>query len=315
MVAGASRPGEERELQSRLTGVASALGEYGHDSTVTPLQPDTTEPTTLCGELAFLCPSGDGKRDLAAAALLEAAGARIIGPKRLSLALSYDALKVRELLRVYNVATAPYYRAQAMHQEKVSSAHGSFGFPAFVCARDGAYGQHVNDLFELAEALGKLGSGEGVVERAHGGDRVGVAVLHGRALGMIDLEGEAVASCLPSARRGGIYKVAERTAEALEANGAALVMLGVSERANEHVLDVDVCPELSARSAFVRTARDAGYCFGEICDLLVRQAWASMGERPGMASRRPPARQFEARAADSAEGGSEVAVAALAQTG
>ena len=103
--------------------------------------------------------------------------------------------------------------------------------------------------------------------------------------------------------------------EALEAAGAAVGKLSVSERANEQVLDVDVCPELSARSAFVRTARDAGYCFGEICDLLVRQTWASMGERPGMMSRRPPARQFEAGAADSADGGSAVAVATLAQTG
>lgn len=318
MVAGALWPGEERETEARLVGVAEALRESGHESIVAPIRVGAVgapDAASLRGELSFLCPSGDPKQDVAMAAVLEASGALTIGARWLALALSHDALKVRELLRVYNVATAPYYRLEPMHPESVPTVHGSFGFPALVHPRGGGRGRRVSSLDELGHAMVQIGFDEAVVERSHAGDRVGVAVLRGKALGITDLRGQAVTSGLSSARRSGIFKLAERAAEALDGTGAVMVKLGLglAERENECVLGVDLCPELSARSTFVRTARDAGHSFAEICDLLVREARASMGY--GGASRRPPARQFQAPVAESAADGSAEAVAALAQTG
>ena len=318
VVAGALCPGREREVEDRLMGVASVLGEAGHESVVTPIRPGGAgggDAAGLRGELAFVCPSGAATQDVALAAILEAAGAHTVGAKWLSLALSHDALKVRQLLQLYNVATAPYYHLEAKRSGSTSSIHGSFGFPALVHPRNGGPGQSVRSVDELGKAQVQLGSGEAVVERAHAGDSIGVAVLHGRALGVADVRGRAAAGGLSSARRGGILKLAERSAEALDGSGAVFVTLGLAERANECVLDVDLCPELSAQSMFVRTARDAGHSFGAICDLLVREAHARLGERLGGTSRRPPARQFQAPTMQASERGSAEAVATVAQTG
>src|SRR5690606_38158440 len=102
-----------------------------------------------------------------------------------------DKLKAKELFRLHNVPTPPYYVAGEVDLLDLEEVHGSFGFPVVVKPR--SEGSSVG--LAIARDLGELRAG---VERALEHDRfalveryvkateVHVGILDGRVLGAIE---------------------------------------------------------------------------------------------------------------------------------
>jgi D-alanine-D-alanine ligase len=103
-----------------------------------------------------------------------------------------DKVKSKELFRLYNVSTPPYYCLRAQDLEHLEEAHGSFGFPVFVKPRrsgssvGAGRATNIAELRELVEQAGRFDDSV-LVERFVQGREIAVGVLDGRALGAIEI--------------------------------------------------------------------------------------------------------------------------------
>ncbi len=69
---------------------------------------------------------------------LETIGIPYTGSNVLASALAMDKLKAKELFRLHNVPTPPYYvvgREESRSEAALEDLHGSFGFPVIVKPR------------------------------------------------------------------------------------------------------------------------------------------------------------------------------------
>src|ERR1700690_4171571 len=88
--------------------------------------------------------------------LLELMGIPYTGSSVLASALAMDKLKAKEMFRLHNVPTPPYYTATRGDLDELEEVHGSFGFPAI--AKPRREGSSVGlakatNLAELATAI------------------------------------------------------------------------------------------------------------------------------------------------------------------
>ncbi len=278
--------------------VATALRDSGHR--VVPIVIDSM---TTVGEqvrdaridVAFLALHGTFGEDGCMQAALELLGIPYTGSSVLSSALAMDKLKSKELFRLHNVPTPPYYVVDAaVALEELPDVHGAFGFPVVVKPRreGSSIGvQKASTLSQLACAVGAAREHDRcvLVERFIRAREVAVGILDGRVLGAIEVchqrslydyeakytLGQAeyfVPARLAPARYRGVLNLAEQAARAVDATGAVRVDLLVTEGMNEYVLEVNTLPGMTPTSLLPRIAEAAGFSFGALCEAILRGA-------------------------------------------
>ena len=188
----------EREVSLRTgDGVAAALESRGHDVVRVVWSNDgmglDERLRAADVDVAFLALHGRGGEDGCVQGLLELMGIPYTGSGVLASALAMDKLKAKEMFRLHNVPTPPYYVASRADLADLEELHGSFGFPAIVKPR--REGSSVG-LFKV-ESLGELAGAveqalafddQVLVERFVRATEVHVGILDGRVLGAIEVK-------------------------------------------------------------------------------------------------------------------------------
>jgi D-alanine-D-alanine ligase len=288
--------GPEREV-SLATGaaVAASLRGRGHEVVDVVVDRDLDRALRAASiDVAFLALHGSYGEDGCVQGVLELLGIPYTGSGVMASALAMDKLKAKELFRLYNVQTPPYYVVDAADLGRLDELHGSFGYPVFVKPRrsgSSVGAGKANDARELrAAVLAALDHDESVlVERFVSGREVRVGLLDGRALGAIEIEpkgtfydfeskytqGGSVYHLpvrLPPTRTRGILNLAERAHRALGCTGVTGVDLLVTEGENEYVLEVNTIPGMTQTSLLPKVANEAGIEFAELCESILSGA-------------------------------------------
>jgi D-alanine-D-alanine ligase len=286
----------EREV-SLLTGegVATALESLGHPVTRLVWNAEGQGLDELLRahpvDAIFIALHGRGGEDGCVQGVLEVMGIPYTGSGVLASALAMDKLKAKEMFRLHNVPTPPYYSATRADLDDLEELHGSFGFPAIVKPRRGGSSlgvEKVGNLAELAAGIaGALAFDEHVlVERFVHAKEVHVGILEGRVLGAIqvvhkgrvyDYASKYTAGLtdylappdLPATRLRGVMNLAERAARALSCAGACRVDLLVTEGENEYVLEVNTLPGMTPTSLLPKIAGAAGIEYPALCEAIL----------------------------------------------
>lgn len=265
-------------------------------------------------DVAFIALHGRCGEDGCIQGLLELAQIPYTGSGVLASALAMDKLKAKELFRLHNVPTPPYYTA-SLHDDldDVEELHGSFGYPAIVKPRGEGSSLGVTKVTnpgELARALAHAFEYDdtAIVERFVTGTEINVGILDGRVLGAIEIAPKSgiydyeakytpgmteyfMPARLSQARYRGVLNLADRAARALGVTGAARVDLLVTSGENEYVLEVNSVPGMTPTSLLPKIAASAGYDFGDLCEAILTGARLHQPAR-----RRPVIRTPEIRA-------------------
>jgi D-alanine-D-alanine ligase len=311
----------EREVSLRTgDGVAAALESRGHDVVRVVWSDDGVGLDERLRDadvdVVFLALHGRGGEDGCVQGVLEVMGIPYTGSGVLASALAMDKLKAKEMFRLHNVPTPPYYTATRADLDDLEELHGSFGFPAIVKPRreGSSLGvEKVGSLAELASGIGRaLTFDEHVlVERFVRAKEVHVGILEGRVLGAIqvvprggvyDYASKYTAGMtdyiappdLPATRLRGVMNLAERAARALSCTGACRVDLLVTEGENEYVLEVNTLPGMTPTSLLPKIAAAAGMDYPSLCEATLEGArlHAGLSTRADRAAAQPrsPAR-------------------------
>jgi D-alanine-D-alanine ligase len=244
--------------------------------------------------VAFLALHGRLGEDGCIQGLLELLGVPYTGSGVMASALAMDKLKSKELFRLHNVPTPPYYSIERTNAADLEEIHGSFGFP--VIAKPRREGSSIGvskatTLPELAAALGRAFEHDdsALVERFIAAREVHVGLLDGRVLGAVEVvpksgiydyaskytPGATEYFCparLPATRYRGVLNLAERAAEALGTTSAVRVDLLVTEGQNEYVLEVNTLPGMTPTSLLPKIAASVGFDFPALCAAIVDRA-------------------------------------------
>lgn len=311
----------EREVSlSSGRAVAQALQEVGH--TVIPVALD--EHSDVLGDLqrakldvAFVALHGRLGEDGCVQGLLELLRIPYTGSGVLASALAMDKLKSKELFRLHNIPTPPYYVFGPTDSlADIEEIHGSFGFPVVVKPRrEGSSigitkAQNVSELVRGLERA--LAFDDSVlVERYVTGKEVAVGVLDGRVLGAIEIAPRSglydyeakytpglteyfMPARLAPTRYRGVLNLAEHAAQVLDTKGAVRVDLLVTEGMNEYVLEVNTLPGMTPTSLLPKIAGAAGFTFAGLCQAMIERATLHVA-KPRSATLAPaaaePARQ------------------------
>jgi len=308
----------EREVSLATgEGVAAALEERGHD-VVRVIVGDEPIDRTLREadvDVAFLALHGRGGEDGCIQGMLELLGIPYTGSSVLASALAMDKLKAKEMFRLHNVPTPPYYVATRDSLDDLEEVHGSFGFPAIVKPRREGSSVGLAKCADLAELRGAIEralayDGDVLVERFVKATEVHVGVLDGRVLGAIEVvprdglydyiskytAGMTDYICpprLPSTRLRGVLNLAERATRALGCTGACRVDLLVTEGENEYVLEVNTLPGMTPTSLLPKIADAAGIDYASLCESILEGAAMHAGlttheEHAATSQRRAP---------------------------
>jgi D-alanine-D-alanine ligase len=288
----------EREV-SLKTGkaVATALGSAGFDVVPIELAVGTDPGRALLDariDVAFLALHGRLGEDGCIQGLCEMHGIAYTGSGVLASALAMDKLKSKEMFRLHNVPTPPYYEFHEPTLADLEEIHGSFGFPVIVKPRreGSSFGlAKATSLPELARAIenARRYDKSVLVERFITGAEVSVGILDGRVLGAIEIVPKSgmydyhakytagmteyfLPARLAPTRYRGVLNLAERAAEALDVRGAVRVDLLVTPGQNEYVLEVNTLPGMTPTSLLPKIANAAGYDFGALCTAIVERA-------------------------------------------
>ncbi len=302
----------EREISLRTgEGVATALESRGHEVSRLVCGPDRRGLEEIVNDadvdVVFVALHGRGGEDGCVQGALELMGIPYTGSGVLASALAMDKLKAKEMFRLHNVPTPPYYVATRADLDDLEQVHGSFGFPAVVKPRreGSSIGLAVvSNLRSLAQAVdGALAFDDHVlVERYVRAAEVHVGVLEGRVLGAVEVvpreglydyrakytAGMTDYFCPPRlapTRLRGVLNLAERAARALSCSGACRVDLLVTEGENEYVLEVNTLPGMTPTSLLPKIAAAAGLDYPSLCDAILDGARLHAGLPPREARR------------------------------
>lgn len=288
----------EREVSLKTgNAVATALSGAGFDVVPIELAAGTDPGKVLLAaqiDVAFLALHGRLGEDGCIQGLCEIHGIPYTGSGVLASALAMDKLKSKEMFRLHNVPTPPYYEFHEPTLADLEEVHGSFGFPVIVKPRreGSSFGlSKASSLPELARAIetARRYDKSILVERFIAGAEVSVGILDGRVLGAIEIVPKSgmydyhskytagmteyfLPARLPPTRYRGVLNLAERAAEALDVRGAVRVDLLVTPGMNEYVLEVNTLPGMTPTSLLPKIANAAGYDFAALCTAIVERA-------------------------------------------
>ena len=261
-------------------------------------------------DVAFIALHGPYGEDGCVQGMLELLGIPYTGSGVLASALAMDKLKSKELFRLYNVPTPPYYTLDSADLARVEEVHGSFGYPAFVKPRRAGSSVGAGKASDLDELRARLADAAQfdrsvLVERFVGGREVQVGILDGRALGAIEIvprgqfydyrskyqagqsEYHFPARLAPT-RYKGVLNIAERAAACLGVTSAARVDMIVTEGENEYVLEVNTLPGLTPTSLLPKIAAGAGYDYADLCEAILERATVGCAEALAERPSEPP---------------------------
>ena len=293
----------EREISLRSgQAVAAALERLGHDVVPLVLGSGTDPLLALCAsdiEAAFLTLHGRFGEDGCVQGLLELMGIPYTGSSVLASALAMDKLKAKEMFRLHNVPTPPYYALSADQAVDLEEIHGSFGFPVIVKPRREGSSLGISRVtspseLRLAVELALGFDDSLIVERFVGAKEVAVGILDGRVLGAIEIAPKSglydfeakytpgateyfMPARLPETRYRGVLNLAERASQALDTRGAVRVDLLVTEGQNEYVLEVNTLPGMTPTSLLPKIAQAAGFDFDALCAAILERATLHAG--------------------------------------
>ncbi len=294
----------EREISIRSgEAVLNALGALGYHVTPVVLGTGNEALTQLANaelDVAFLAVHGRLGEDGCVQGVLELLGIPYTGSSVLASALAMDKLKAKELFRLHNVPTPPYYVfGSEQCAADLEEVHGSFGFPVIVKPRREGSSLGVaraNNLSELARAIQSALTYDSslLVERFIEAKELAVGILDGRVLGAIEIAPRSgvydfhakytpgmtdyfMPARLPAARYRAVLSLAERAAQALDTSGAVRVDLLVTEGHNEYVLEVNTLPGMTETSLLPKIAGAAGFGFAELCEAILARATLHTG--------------------------------------
>ncbi len=290
----------EREVSLR-TGEAifAALRDRGHDAYRIFVDRDVDLVLRQARiDIAFLALHGRYGEDGCIQGLLEMLGIPYTGSDVLSSALAMNKVKSKEIFRLRNLPTAPYYTITHGAHGEVVESHGSFGFPVVV--KPACEGSSIGvslartpeELEAAVEEALRLGD-EVLVERYMEGKELGVAILNDRPLGVIEIvpsskfydfqakyssrktEYHFPARISPERYRG-VMEQALAAHRALGCSGATRVDMIVSDKGNEAILEVNTLPGMTQTSLLPKIAHGAGISFPELCEQILSTArlWA-----------------------------------------
>jgi len=306
----------ERDVSLRTgEGVAKALEERGHEvARITFGSGDSLPELIRLAriDVAFIALHGRGGEDGCVQGLLELLGIPYTGSNVLASALAMDKLKAKEMFRLHNVPTPPYYVAQEKDLADLEEVHGSFGFPAIVKPRGEGSSVGVskaNNLAELASAIERALEHDTsvLVERFVAATEVHVGILDGRVLGAIEVVPPKSNGGLydyhakytpgateyisppriPSTRARGVMMLAERAARALGCTGACRVDVLVTSGENEYVLEVNTLPGMTPTSLLPKIAAAGGIEYGALCEAILESATLHANLKPRTPKERP----------------------------
>jgi D-alanine-D-alanine ligase len=288
--------GAEREV-SLVSGEAVYAALQGRGYDVTRIFVDRDVDRVLRQEeidVAFLALHGSYGEDGCIQGLLEWMDIPYTGPGVMESALAMDKLKSKEMFRLHNVPTPPYYALEASDLSGIEDLHGSFGFPAFVKPRrqgSSIGAGRADDLSELRERCEDAlrFDASAIVERYIEGREIAIGILDGQALGAIEIvpkrgfydykakyqSGHSeyhFPARLTATRYQNVLRIAERAARALGLMGAVRADMLVTERENEYVLEINTLPGMTENSLLPKIARGAGYEFSGLCEAILDRA-------------------------------------------
>jgi D-alanine-D-alanine ligase len=264
-------------------------------------------------DAAFIALHGRCGEDGCIQGLLELSQIPYTGSGVLASALAMDKLKAKELFRLHNVPTPPYYTASISDDlDDVEALHGSFGYPAIVKPRGEGSSLGVSRVTgpgELGRALALAFEYDdtAIVERFITGTEINVGILDGRVLGAIEIAPKSgiydyeakytpgmteyfMPARLSPARYRNVLNLAERAARAVGVTGGVRVDLLVTSGENEYVLEVNSVPGMTETSLLPKIAASAGYSFADLCEAILTGAKLHQPAR-----RRPSLRTSEVR--------------------
>lgn len=293
----------EREVSLRSgEAVAAALEGRGHDVVRIDLGGGFDALEALADadmDVAFLALHGKQGEDGCVQGVLEMLGIPYTGSGVLASALSMDKLKSKELFRLHNVPTPPYYLVARGEEGALTELHGSFGFPVVVKPRREGSSVGVTKASSLEELHSAVDSAllfddSVLVERFIEGTEIAVAVLGGRVLGAIEVEPAGdmfdfqakyastdtqyhLPARIEPTRLLGVMNLAERAAQALDTRGAARIDLLVTPGMNEYVLEANTLPGMTETSLLPKIASAAGYDYASLCEEILGAARLDSG--------------------------------------
>ena len=291
----------EREISLRSgAAVVEALGGLGYDVTPVVLGSGSDALRDLATaelDVAFLALHGRLGEDGCVQGVLELLGIPYTGSNVLSSALAMDKLKAKELFRLHNVPTPPYYVFGAQHSSAdLEEVHGSFGFPVIVqaCAAGGLeLGRLQGAELERARASHRVprsattraswSSASSRPKRSRSGSSTVACSGRSRSRRAADCEDfhakytpgmtdYFMPARLAPARYRNVLNLAERAAQSLDTSGAVKIDLLVTEGQNEYVLEVNTLPGMTETSLLPKIAGAAGSGFAELCG---RRSWSA----------------------------------------
>lgn len=293
-------PSGEREVSLRSgDAVARALVSRGYEVVRISLSTRAEESASLIRQadidVAFLALHGRLGEDGCIQGLLELEGIPYTGSGVLASALAMDKLKAKELFRLHNVPTPPYYAITADEDlADLETLHGSFGFPAIVKPRGEGSSLGVRKVSGVAELSAAVTTAFDLddtvlVERFVQGIEVNVGILDGRPLGAIEIvpknglyDYEAkytpgmtqyfMPARLSPTRYRGVLNLADRAARAIGCTGPCRVDLLVTPGENEYVLEVNTLPGMTETSLLPKIADAAGIDFATLCETILAGA-------------------------------------------
>jgi D-alanine-D-alanine ligase len=304
----------EREVSLRTgEAIASALEKLSYPVRRIVVDDNIIDVLTRCDiDIAFIALHGTFGEDGCVQGLLELLGIPYTGSGVMASALAMDKLKSKELFRLHNIPTPPYYVVRADDMSRLEDLHGSFGFPVIVKPRREGSSVGVSiirklpDLVEAVEKAMKWDE-DVIVERYIGGKEIAVGLLDGRVLGAIEIvpDGEFYDyNAKYNSRRTGYFfparlsptryrcvlTLAEHANKVLGCSGATRVDLIVTEGENEYVLELNSLPGMTEKSLLPKIAAGAGYSFESLVEEILKGAMCHCTtSRPG----RKPASETE----------------------
>ncbi len=265
-------------------------------------------------DVAFIALHGRYGEDGCIQGLLETLGIPYTGSDVLASALAMNKLRAKQLFRLSNLPTAPYYATPSdLDADEILARHGDFGYPVVV--KPVSEGSSVGvslvetpDELVLAAEAASCFDGQLLVERFIDGQEISVAILGDRALGAIEIEtrrdffdyaakygsGGETSYVLPPRlspeRYRGVLHQALMAHRALGCSGATRVDLIVSPTGNEYLLEVNTLPGMTPHSLLPKIALAAGLGFEDLCEAILLGAslhTASAGRRDRRIVQRP----------------------------
>lgn len=265
-------------------------------------------------DVAFLALHGRYGEDGCMQGMLEVLGIPYTGSDVLSSALAMNKLRAKQIFRLSNLPTAPYYAAPSdLDADEILARHGDFGYPVVVkpVGEGSSVGVSlVETPDELVAAVEAASCFDGtlLVERFIDGQEISVAVLGDRALGAVEIEtrrdfydyaakyrssGETsyvLPPRLSPERYRGVLHQALMAHRALGCSGATRVDLIVSPTGNEYLLEVNTLPGMTPQSLLPKIALAAGLSFEDLAEAVLlgaRLHTASAGRRDRRIVQRP----------------------------